>query len=275
MPELPEVETIKRDLEQKIVGLRIDGIKVFDKRVIQNKNINVYKKYLVGANIERIIRRGKALIITFDNHWHLFVQVKMTGHLVYGKCLRQHNETTETKVVFKLSNGKFLNYNDHRTFGWLYLVDNLNKISYLNNIGPEPLGDVFSSKWLMQALLKRKSSIKTIMMNQHFVAGIGNIYASEILFAARVNPQKKANCLSNREVSLLYSATQEILKEAIECRGTSMRNYRDTNGEKGIYWNRIKVYGRQDEQCFRCRKTIVRIVQAGRSTFYCTHCQKI
>ncbi|MCA9408751.1 MAG: DNA-formamidopyrimidine glycosylase, partial [Candidatus Omnitrophica bacterium] len=85
----------------------------------------------------------------------------------------------------------------------------------------------------------------------------------------------KANCLSNREVSLLYSATQEILKEAIECRGTSMRNYRDTNGEKGIYWNRIKVYGRQDEQCFRCRKTIVRIVQAGRSTFYCTHCQKI
>jgi len=270
MPELPEVETIKRDLAARIIGLTIQSIDVYDERVIKDFGQQKFKKILTGKTIENVERRGKAIILKFKDNGFLIVQVKMTGYLLYG----EKQSSNETKVIFKLSNGKYLTYNDQRTFGWLIVTDNLRKIPYLNTIGPEPLGAVFTSNWLKEHLQRRKTPIKTLLMNQHFLAGVGNIYASEILFSAYIHPQKPANRLKEDEVHALYQATVDILNEAIDYRGTSIRNYRDSRGRKGSFINRIKVYGRENKHCPRCAKPIIRIVQSGRSTFYCQNCQK-
>ncbi|MBZ0166832.1 MAG: formamidopyrimidine-DNA glycosylase, partial [Candidatus Omnitrophica bacterium] len=179
----------------------------------------------------------------------------------------------ETKVIFRLSNGAFLNYNDQRLFGWLYLVDSLDDIPYLKTIGPEPLGKNFSVEWLSRELKKRTSPIKPLLMNQQFIAGIGNIYASEILYSAGVNPKKKARRLTRKQIEAVHRHTVSILEESIRLRGTSMRNYRDSAGQKGKFMDRIRVYGKKDQQCPVCAAPIMRIVQAQRSTFYCKQCQ--
>ena len=186
----------------------------------------------------------------------------------------EKSEVKETKIIFRLSNGQYLNYNDQRLFGWFFLVKDLDQVPYLNTIGPEPLEGDFSPEWLKESLKKRTSPIKPLLMNQHFVAGIGNIYASEILFKAHIHPKKRANRLTKKQIDLLHQCTIDVLNESIEARGTSMRNYRDSKGEKGSFMNRIKVYGKTNEPCPACKSKIKRIVQAQRSTFYCSQCQK-
>ncbi len=274
MPELPEVETIKRDLEKKILGLTIEKIFVYDGRVIPHKSDKSFITGLEGKTIAQIVRRAKALIIHFVQGDYLVVHLKMTGQLIYGNNLKKNENLKETKVVFRLSNGQHLNYNDQRLFGRLMWVKNLDEVSYLTLVGPEPLNGTFTTSWLTQHLKPRAVPIKVLLMDQHFVAGIGNIYASEILFDARIHPEKLAKRLTGKEVVCLHSSTQNVLKEAIKCRGTSMRNYRDASGEKGEFKNRIKVYGRENELCGVCQQSIKKIVQAGRSTFFCKECQK-
>lgn len=274
MPELPEVETMARDLRKKIVGLSVEEVKVFDARVIAGFDSKRFIRRMKGVRFDSVERRGKGIVITLDNGAYLFVQVKMTGFFVYGPQLRENEEKSETKVIFRLSNGDFLNYNDQRLFGWLYLVNQLEDIPYLTTIGPEPLGEEFSLEWLTKELKKRSSPIKPLLMNQQFVAGIGNIYASEILFSAGVNPKKKAQRLTRKQIEAVHRYTTEILEESIRLRGTSMRNYRDSEGRKGRFMDRIRVYGKQDQKCPACDESIIRIVQAQRSTFYCKNCQK-
>lgn len=269
MPELPEVETIKRDLETNILDLSFLGVKVRDARVLYDITPARFQKQLTGRTIRRISRRGKGLIFHLDQGY-LFVQVKMTGFFVIGS----KSDAKETKIIFRLSNGQYLNYNDQRLFGWFFLVKNLVQIPYLHTIGPEPLDDAFNPDWLKDHLEKRTSPIKPLLMNQHFVAGIGNIYASEILFKAGIHPKKKANRLTRKQIDLLHRSTVAVLKESIAFRGTSMRNYRDSKGEKGNFLEHIRVYGKTKEPCPACQSEIKRIVQAGRSTFYCTQCQK-
>lgn len=274
MPELPEVETMKRDLQEHVLRKTIEAVSVYDHRVIKDIAPSAFIRRLKGRKFTAVERRGKGLILRMDNGAYLFVQVKMTGYFVYGPNLKEMNGSKETKVIFRLSNGKFLNYNDQRLFGWLILADRLEDIPYLNTIGPEPLGDEFSVDWFYGQLKNKTSPIKPLLMNQQFIAGIGNIYASEILFSAGVHPEKAAGKLTKLQVERIHRSTIKVLEESIKFRGTSMRNYRDSSGEKGRYLDRIKIYGKEHKECPACDRPIKRIVQAQRSTFFCERCQK-
>jgi len=270
MPELPEVETIKRDLQKTIIGLNICGVKVFDSRVLKGINQTSFIRKLAKQKISDIQRRAKAVIIVFDSGLFLSVQPKMTGVLTYG----DQPILKETKVIFHLSNDKILTYNDQRIFGRLILTDDLSKIPYFNTLGPEPLTKFFNVGWVESQIKRRTISIKQLLLNQSFVAGIGNIYASEILFLAKISPLRRPAALKKKDIEALIYSTVKVLNEAVRFRGTSMRNYRDASGQKGKFMNRIKVYNRTNEDCVNCRTPITRIVQGARSTFYCRKCQK-
>ncbi len=245
MPELPEVETIKEDLNKTLKALTIQSIKILDERVIQGQP-QKFLQSLQGKTIKQVSRRAKAVIIHFTDQTFLIVHLKMTGQLIVAKAV-QDLMIKETKVIFMLSKNWVLVYNDQRVFGKLTFVKRLDECSYLNNVGPEPLEQDANVGWLAQELKKRKSPIKPLLMNQMFVAGIGNIYASEILFEARISPTRQASRLKSGEVEKLHKAIQDILKSAIKWRGCSMRNYRDSAGEKGLFMNKIKVYARQEK----------------------------
>ena len=269
--------------------------------------VGKFIKKIKGCRIDDIYRRGKAIIIRlidlfpnegdFSNYaigrkkviltttnafskrkvnkacGYLVIQLKMTGQLIYGEDLKTIENLKETKVTFKLSDGHYLNYNDQRLFGRLSFVKRLEDHPYLQSIGIEPLSDGFNAEWLKKELKQRKTPVKMLLMKQEFLAGIGNIYASEILFHARIHPKKSARTLNVSQVQSLCVETKDILKRAIKFRGSSMRNYRDSFGEKGRFMSQIKVYGRENEACFNCKTPITRIVQGARSTFFCKKCQ--
>jgi formamidopyrimidine-DNA glycosylase len=270
MPELPEVETIKNDLQKSLPGLQITDIDVIDPRILKACHQPDLTVALRGKTIQAVSRRAKMIVMAFKEGGFLCAHMKMTGQLIYGKRLDQK----ETKLIFKLSNRMFLNYNDQRLFGRLFYLSTLDKDAYLSTLGPEPLQNGFTARWLAEAVKRHRIPIKTLLLNQRFIAGIGNIYASEILFDAKINPQKKARRLSKVEVDSLALSVRRVLSEAIKYRGTSMRNYRDPNGQKGRFIERLKVYNREHQQCPVCRNSIRRIVQSGRSTFFCQHCQR-
>lgn len=268
MPELPEVETIKLDLEKTILRQTITGAIVRDAMVLKNHRPKTFVESLNGRTIFAVERRGKAIILRLSDGAFLVIQLAMTGQLIYGE------ESKASRVSFQLSGGLYLNYNDTRRFGRLNVVSNLNDFKFIKSLGPEPLGEEFNCTWLSQELKKHKAPIKSLLMNQNFVAGIGNIYANEILFRSKIKPQKKAYRLNLQEIELLHRRTIEVLTEAINLRGSSVNTYRDLNGQKGNFINRIQVYGREDELCAVCQSPIQKIVIAGRSTFFCRRCQK-
>ncbi len=269
MPELPEVETVVRDLKKVIVGQTITAIDIIDNRVIKDLSNTQFKRKLKGKTVQSVTRRAKGIIIAFDSDDYLFVHLKMTGQLIYGA----KQNIKETKVVFSLSDGNYLNYNDQRLFGWLIYTTDLDTIGYIKTAGPEPFGRDFNCAFIREAIKTRKVPVKTLLLNQFFVAGIGNIYASEILHRAQISPMKPSFRLSDIECERLYDQTVDVLKESIRYRGTSMRNYRDSKGRRGRFMNRIRVYNREGKDCLSCGDKVKRIVQSGRSTFYCASCQ--
>lgn len=271
MPEMPEVETITRDLANVLPDQKIENIVVHDARVIKSYPPKFFIKHLEKKTISQITRRAKAIIFHLKEGGFLVTQLKMTGYYLYRK--NPLELISDIKVTFNLSSGDYLYYLDQRTFGWLIFTDSLDEVSYLRTAGPEPLNEAFHSKYVQAALAKRPGPIKNILLDQCFVAGIGNIYASEILFAASIHPQKRACDLTKNDITRLISQTQKILNKAIALRGTSMRNYRDSQGKKGGFMRHVKVYGRVGQKCPRCRLEVERIVQAGRSTFFCSSCQ--
>lgn len=270
MPELPEVETVVRDLKKMIVGQTITDVAIIDRRVIKDRTNRQFKQSLKSKTIKSIARRAKGIIIQFTGGDYLFVHLKMTGQLIYG----ERQNLKETKVVFTLSDGNYLNYNDQRLFGWLIYTKNLKTIGYIQTAGPEPLGRAFNADFIREAIKRRTVPVKTLLLNQFFVAGIGNIYASEILHRARINPTKPSFKLTDTECERLYEQTVNVLKESIRYRGTSMRNYRDSKGRQGQFMSRIRVYNREGQDCLHCGTKVMRIVQSGRSTFFCSACQK-
>lgn len=272
MPELPEVETIKRDLEKKILGQKIVRVFVYDRRVIRNSPPRSFIKNLTGKTFREVSRRGKAIVFPLKDSGFLVVQLMMTGQLIHSE--KNPRPSNATKITFQLSNHSYLNYNDHRLFGRLQFCRTLEEIKFFKDLGLEPLSSTLSVRWLADQLISRSTPIKNFLMNQKFVAGIGNIYASEILFAAGIHPRRAAKTLSKKETHSLHEKIKEILTEAIRFRGTSMRDYRDAGGRKGNYINRIKVYGRENHPCLSCQTIVERFVQAGRSTFFCPRCQK-
>lgn len=244
MPELPEVETIRRQLSEKIIGKELDGKKIV-----------------------RLRRRAKVLIIDFSDGSSLLFHLKLTGQLIFnGQPLPY------TRKVFNFSDGSRLVFNDARKFGWWKEVKDTKTIE--DSFGPEALEINFSQ--LKKSLPKRRNAkIKPLLMDQKFIAGIGNIYSDEILYASKIHPLRRAGTLSEKEIKSIFGNIGKILRKAIECRGSSVQNYLDACGNKGDFVKRHQVYQKEGQRCRRCGALIKRIKIGGRSARFCPQCQKI
>jgi formamidopyrimidine-DNA glycosylase len=274
MPELPEVETVRRSLEEHLVGLSIKNITINHPGVIATPEISAFRNNLLEQTFLHVGRRGKYLIFDVTPHWKMVLHLRMTGRLVYsdaGMMLLKH-----THVIFDLDNGKELRFTDPRRFGRIWLVKNedISQLSGLNTLGPEPLEKEFSPEIFRAQLQGRKTRIKPLLLDQRFVAGIGNIYADEILFRSGIHPERRADSLSDEEIKLLFQTIIDILQEAVVHRGTSFSDYVDGLGEKGTHQNFVQVYQRVGQQCFRCAAVIERMKIGSRSAYHCPRCQK-
>ena len=278
MPELPEVETIRRDLDKEVVGKRIKSVEVSGLRSIRrHKTKKQFISRLEGKKFSAIQRRGKYLLVKLDGGDVLVVHLGMSGQLLRAKgpkeALAKH-----THVVVTFTQGGQLRYVDPRTFGELF-VTTLDDVEQacpeLAHLGFDPLDDVMSWNAFGSRLQAKKAKLKALLMDQKFIAGIGNMYADEILWAAGLQPERSSETLSSQEVRRLYRAMVETLQDAIKHRGSSLADeqYRDLFGEVGAYQGEHKVYDMEGKPCRRCRSPIVRVKAAGRSTFYCPQCQ--
>ena len=243
MPELPEVETIRRQLASKIIGKKIGNRKI------------------VGLR-----RRAKILIIDFSNGSSLIFHLKLTGQLIFNEKPSKY-----TRKVFNFDDGTWLVFNDLRKFGWYKIVKETKTIE--EKFGPEALEVKFKE---FEILLKKRlnSKIKTLLMDQKFIAGIGNIYSDEILFASKVHPLRQIKTLQDKEIKSIHQNIKKILIKAIKYRGTTKQDYRDAFGQKGDNSDYLKIYQRKGESCIRCRAEIKRIKIGGRSAHFCPVCQK-
>ena len=233
--------------------------------------MTLFKKGITNRLIKGIIRRGKLLVIELVSEngksIYLAVHLRMTGQLVYGQA------DPKARVLFELSDGRFLCYNDQRTLGHLILVEDWTGLRVVKTMGPEPLSEEFRLNDFKEIILKKKAKIKPLLLDQRFIAGIGNIYACEALFLSKIMPDKIACELSEKQIKLLYNNIKKVLAKAIECRGSTFSNYRDGHGQKGTFSDHFYVYGRKGESCYKCKSDIKRITIGGRGTFYCPVCQ--
>ncbi|MEK7123912.1 MAG: DNA-formamidopyrimidine glycosylase [Patescibacteria group bacterium] len=290
MPELPEVETIVRDLNKKILGRTVKDI-WFDapKLVKIPKNPRAFKKEIIGLKIEEIARRGKNIIFHLSGKKIMLIHQKMTGHLLAG-CWKfekgrwvalesgflREKVNNYIHLMFYLDNGLMLGLSDLRKFAKVLVVDEkkFGGLEDVKNLGPEPLEKSFTFDKFKEALARKKSGkIKQVLMEQNVIAGIGNIYADEILWEAKVYPLKDVSKLSDAELKKIYAAMKKILTLAVRLRGSSVSDYRDTAGKRGTYDLIRKVYRREGEPCPRCETPIKRFKLGGRSGHYCSECQ--
>lgn len=266
MPELPEVETIRRELSRKIINKRIVDIKVIKDKIIKEPDVNSFKKGLIGEKVREVKRIAKLLIIKLKEDKFLIIHLRISGWLLYGE------EDPKARVVFCFSDGTVLNYMDQRVLGELRLRKDYRGLKFIKELGPEAL-EISSAK-LKEILKSRKTKIKVLLLDQTLIAGLGNIYAQEALFLAKIDPRRASNSLSENEIKLLRSKIISILKEAIEHKGSSVDIYRDLGGNKGGMEKRLKVYGRKNKTCYTCKRPLEKIFLAGRGTCFCPHCQQ-
>jgi formamidopyrimidine-DNA glycosylase len=266
MPELPEVETIKRELEKSVLGKKITEVCVHNPKVIRQPSVEQFKKGLTGATIKNILRKAKVLILELSNGKSLVIHLKMTGQLIYpgnGKTAR---------VSFKLSDAKFLDFNDQRLFAELRLLDDWKQLPFIQGLGPEPFD--ISAEQFKEMLSKKKTKIKPLLMDQAFISGVGNLYAAEALFRAKIHPQRAASSLTDKEKGILFKEIKDTLTEAIEHKGSSVDQYVQLTGQPGGYVKYHKVYDREGKPCIICKAPIKRITLGGRGTYFCPKCQK-
>lgn len=284
MPELPEVETIRRDLERVLLGKDITDVSIRNKRLVRGDQVT-FLAHTIGNQFSRISRRGKLLQFHLAHSDQvLHIHLKMTGQLIcqiaggfiaggHPSAKIEALPNAYTHVIFTFEDGTVLYFNDVRTFGYVALMSPQAHVDALAKFGPEPFDEALTSSAFQEAL-SGKRSVKAVLLDQSVIAGIGNIYADEICFRALVLPQRRVDTLSRQEKKRLYNAMRSIIKLAVEKRGTTFSNFVDAAGKKGGYMGYLKVYGRKGERCFRCGSTpISKIVVAGRGTHYCALCQ--
>jgi len=279
VPELPEVETIRRDLQGEVVGRKIKSVEVRNGRTVRrHPSAKHFRARLEGRTITSVGRAGKYLLLGLDNGETLVVHLGMSGQLQRAKSGKEP-KAPHTHAVLTFAQGGQLRFVDPRTFGELFVAepppDGTGRLAELAHLGFDPLEDVMSWDRFWALLAKRNAGLKALLMDQEFVAGIGNMYADEILFAAGLRYDRVSSSLSSQEVRRLQRAMVETLTEAIKRRGSSLADaqYRDLFGEVGDYQGQHQVYDREGQPCRRCRATIVRVRSGGRSTFLCEHCQ--
>ena len=270
MPELPEVETVARGLRQVMEGRTFTGVTVDWPRTIARPATDEFLRRIVGLRVLAVGRRGKYVRFALDRGY-LLIHLKMSGRLLMAAS--DDVPDKHVHVIFDLDNGQQLWFRDVRKFGRVYLVDHPEEVT--GSLGPEPLGDDFTLGEFRNRLARRSGRLKSLLLNQEFLAGLGNIYADEALFAAGLHPLRKADALSDDEEERLYSAIRQVLQDAIAGRGTTLDDggYRDAAGEPGAYQEQIFVYGRSGKACHHCQTTIERIVIGGRSSHFCPCCQ--
>jgi len=286
MPELPEVETTVNYLRPKIVGRTIKEIWTDWPKVVGNISFKELNKTLKGKKFTAIKRRGKNILIEIDNKITLWIHLKMTGHLLIrpvnipegSPLLEKVNQYIHFK--FLLDKNEELAFSDLRKFGRVrYLDEPITDKLLVNNfkdIGVEPFSKEFSEKYLTNLISKKKNTpLKLFLMDQSLIAGIGNIYASEIPFTAKLNPKRKMNTLNKKEITALFKAIKSVLKKAVDTRGTSVSDFRDPEGKPGGYGNIRQVYQRKGQPCpNQCGGTVESFKQGQRTTFWCPQCQK-
>ncbi len=297
MPELPEVFTIVEDLKTKVSGHKILEVDSDWPSLIKEPDYKKFKKEIKGLFIEGIKRRGKNIIILLSRKKALIIHLKMTGHPLVSTCWEftkgklKKKDLEECKeldpidkdpqnrfvhVGFTLDKGKSLLLSDLRKFATLRLMDVSKIDEFFKKLGPEAINGGLDFKKFKEILGSQKKAIKKVLMDQEIIAGIGNIYSDEILFDAKIHPLKKTDTLTLKELKKLYSSMKKILNEAIQKRGTSISDFRDTAGEKGTYGNIRKVYRKEGENCPKhCGGIIKRIVLNNRSAHFCPECQKL
>lgn len=287
MPELPEVETIRRDLAREIIGKKIVSVKVNKTKLVKS-NLAKFKKTLRSTSFSDIFRIGKLMIFTLkDTPYFLLIHLKMTGQLIYldkGKVIAGghswKNMSLElpnkyTHIIIEFKDKTKLFFNDLRQFGYWRIVDKKQKDQIVESYGIEPLKKNFTLAKFKQIIEKRRTTIKAVLTNQKLIAGIGNIYADEICFSAKIKPHRPANKLTDQEIKKLYRACNSIIKKAIDKRGTTFNSYVDAKGNKGNYNKYLKVYRKENNKCSRCKNSIIKKMKLnGRGTRYCPNCQK-
>ena len=273
MPELPEVETIRGGLAEVLPGKQFFRVDVRYGGTIKAPPVATLMAKLPGKTVVGTGRRGKYLLIYLDDCSVMVIHLRMTGQLVYSQG--EPNPDKHTHVIIYFQDGSSLAFTDIRKFGtiWWLPTEELNKIKGLAKLGPEPLSTDFHADYLQEGSKNRKCSIKALLLNQEFLAGLGNIYVDEALHRARILPYRRAGSLSSQEMSILHATICEVLLEAIECRGTTMSDYRDSTGDYGGFQERLRVYQCQGKACGHCGEIIRRSVVAGRGTHYCPSCQ--
>lgn len=272
MPELPEVETVARGLQSSLVDRIITGVQVDWPRSIASSSPGEFAERLVGRRVRTVGRRGKYVIIGLDEGY-LLIHLKMSGRLRVVPVDEPADK--HVHVTFGLENGMELRFQDVRKFGRVYLVGDVSQIT--SDLGPEPLSDELTLELFREILGHRSGRLKSLLLNQEFLAGLGNIYADEALFAARLHPLRKADTLTPAEQENLYHAIRTVLCRAVASRGTTLTDggYTDTEGQSGAYQDQIAVYGQTGTPCPRCQTLVERIVLGGRSSHYCPSCQSL
>ncbi len=292
MPELPEVETIVRDLKKRIISRRIKDVWTDFKKMIKRPNsFNEFKRGVIGKTIKKVERRGKNILIGLSENMTLLVHQKLTGHLLLGGW-RQVNGRWKSLIkgpladdpmnrflhlIFFFDNNEQLALSDLRKFAKIELWHNnqLKESKIFKKLGIEPLSKDFTFEKFKSILKGRKGKIKQILMNQELIAGIGNIYSDEILWYAKVHPLKRLEDLDDKELRRIYTSIKIILKKAISLRGESISDYRDIDGYRGKFDKLRRVYRREGKSCFRCGTRIKRLKIGGRSAYFCPRCQHL
>ncbi|MBI4022426.1 MAG: bifunctional DNA-formamidopyrimidine glycosylase/DNA-(apurinic or apyrimidinic site) lyase [Candidatus Andersenbacteria bacterium] len=303
MPELPEVETIRRDLARVLKGRRVERVSVRTAKLVRPPSLKLrgtsgggagsFMRKLRGRVVRGVRRRGKLLIFVLDApDLFLLIHLKMTGQLIFrGKrqyvggghgypLLRPGSEGPDdlpgkyTHITFTFTDGTALYFNDMRQFGYVRVVGDEERRRVEGTFGIEPLSKTFTAEALRERLRGRQAALKSVLLEQRTVAGLGNIYVDEACYAARISPTRRADSLSHAEIHALRAGIQRVLRQALRWRGTTFGSYRDGLGGKGKFVSRLRVYGRGGEPCRLCRSVLRRVTVGGRGTTFCPVCQR-
>ncbi len=273
MPELPEVETVVRGLREKVVGRIIRKVNIYYENIIEYPDVCSFQEKIKNQKINEINRYGKWIIFVLDNYY-LLSHLRMEGKYFLkpkGATLEKHEH-----VSFVLDNDMELRYMDVRKFGKMQLIEkeNINKIGPFLEMGLEPWDKKLNTLYLKEKFLRKKLPIKSCLLDQRIIVGIGNIYADEILFLSKINPLKEANSLSLEELERIIDNTKLVLEKAIEKGGTTIRSYTSLNGIHGLFQQELYVHSKEGQKCLICGSDILKIKVGGRGTYYCPKCQK-
>lgn len=286
MPELPEVETIKLGLSKMLPGHTLESVKSDWEKSFPNSKNDV-NKFLIGSKIVQVRRRAKVLIIDLDSKYSLIIHLKMTGQLVFrsekavfgaghpSDSLVGKLPDKSTRVIFDLGEAKLF-FNDQRKFGWVRLIPTveIENIDFFKKLGPEPLESSFKAEDFIERIRNRpNSSIKPVLLDQTVIAGVGNIYADESLWGAKIHPLTRVRDIKETELKELFTSLQDVLKLSIKKGGSTDKNYLNAEGKKGSYLEFANVFRRENLPCPRCATTIIKIRVAGRGTHICPFCQ--